>query len=397
MRNSFFARSLCYSLSLILAFSILFCHISSAAGVSTVYRPATLHYGVVTADGLPDNGIAMPSYPNNENKTITINYTADTLGLLICTSFDAPNIFISNETYMFKLAVTCPQPTVVKPNAAHAELYKTINNAPAQNFNWSGRTRIYEEQGVVYDAAFDSNQTLTVTLSNIPWSIVKSYATWGMYLPKALLYSSNSAVPVIVNAMYFGAESGFSEDRFAQQVSDSLDNIQSTLQNNGDKIDAVGGKVDAVGGKIDDVGNKIDDLPQKELDEAQKGGDASSDDASNAANTLPDEPDSFWDAIRDLWNMIQSQDTISEIPLPSGIVDVCGLDLDIWAGESSVDLSPWLNNPKIAQILSIVRALSTLAMAAVGVHWLKAAKSWIFDDDVPVSNIPDIPMLPKGD
>ena len=397
MRNSFFYRSLCYSLSLILALSLLFCHISSAAGVSTVYRPATIHYSTVTSDGLPDNGIAMPSYPNNENKTITINYTADTLGLLVCTSFDAPNIFISNETYLFKLTVTCPTPTVVKPDAAHAELYKTINNAPAQNFNWSGRTRIYEEQGVQYAANFDSNQTLTISLSNIPWSSVKSYATWGMYLPKALLYSSNSAVPVIVNAMYFGAESGFSEDRYAQQVSDSLDNIQSTLENNGNKIDQVGGKVDEVGNKVDEVGNKIDDLPQKELDEAQGGGDSATGDAKNASDTLPEEPESFWTAIKELWAMIQTQDTTSEIPLPSGAVDLLGLNLDIWAGQTSVDLSPWLNNPHVSQILVVVRGLSTLAMAAVGVHWLKAAKTWIFDDDVPEANIPDVPMLPKGD
>lgn len=383
-----------YIIALLLTFSLVVpCF---AAGVSTVYRPATIHYNTVTADGLPDNGIAMPSYPNNENKTITINYTADTLGLLVCTSFDAPNIFISNETYMFKLAITCPTPTVVKPDKAHAELYKTINNAPAQNFNWSGRTRIYEEQGVTYDATFDSSQTLTVTLSNIPWSMVKSYATWGMYLPKALLYSSNSAVPVIVNAMYFGAESGFSEDRFAQQVSDSLDDIQSTLQSNGEKIDAVGGKVDQVGNKVDEVGNKIDNLPEKEKNELQGKSDEVNGDADTAADSIPNFSENFSNVLSQFETILSDNSTQTYFDLPNGKFTMMGQEIDIFAGHERVDLTTFLQDENSQELIKISKACSVLACMAVSIFWALKIKELITSVDDITDEMPEIPFIDGG-
>lgn len=356
----------------------------SVSAETTSYFPVTVYYGVPTSEGLPNNGIAMDSYKNGDKKVIQFYYTDDSLGVLFCSSFVAPEVFTSNETYMFKLSLAVPVPSKTVTDSDHAQLLKTINNSPGQQFNWSARERIYEEQGVQYEAVYtSSNYTLEITFSNIPWSSIKSYATWGIFIPKSMLYSSgsSSSIPMIVQAVYFGAESGFNQDRFSQAALNNLDDIKDQLAQNGEKIDQVGNKVDQVGGKVDEVGNKVDAAgdkisnsvdgmkdaletqPQAEIDLSKTEGDSNTGKISGALEDSGLAPSSgnILTLLNSVINAITTNDSQTYIDIPEVVVpSIAGNPSFTIIEAQRVDLSQFLNTAPIQQMIAMSHLLYIL-------------------------------------
>lgn len=353
-----------------------------SVSAETSYSPFTVYYGIPTSEGLPSNGIAMNAYQNNSSKVVMLNYTDSSLGVLWCSTFTEPEVFTSNETYLFKLSLTVPAPSVVNTDY-NAELYKTINSAPAQNFNWSAKERIYAEQGITYSAVYTGSSTLLeLTFSNVPWSEVKGYNTWGIFLPKTLLHSSGgSTIPVIINAVYFGAESGFSQDRFSQEVSKNLDDIKDQLTQNGEKIDQVGNKVDQVGGKVDEVGNKVDvagdkisnsvdgmkdaleTQPQAEIDLSKTEGDSNTGKISGALEDSGLAPSSgnILTLLNSVINSITTNDTQTYIDIPEVVVpSIAGNPSFTIIEAQRVDLSQFLNTVPIQQMIAMAHLLYIL-------------------------------------
>lgn len=161
-----------------------------------------------------------------------------------------------------------------------------------------------------------------------------------------------------------------------------------------ERLDENNEKLEEIGGKLDGIQDSLDNQIQEEIDKATDVGNLNKNKGEEEFAKLPDISSSLQTILSNLGDVCTTTATIKSIPLPDGNVNLLGHDIDIFAGQNSIDLSFMLDEPTLQPIIQICKGISVLSCLAVAVYWGFRVKEAITSADEII--LPEIPFLPGG-
>lgn len=108
----------------------------------------------------------------------------------------------------------------------------THTESPYWYPNISEAMYLSTDQNIVYE-----DGVYTFTAKSIAWDDFSYYPYVYMAFPGSCLSSSGSSLNIVMLNTYFGLESAFDEEIYNNAMAEKLDNIQSSLDENNDKLD----------------------------------------------------------------------------------------------------------------------------------------------------------------